>query len=288
MLHGCSPHPQNLLLLLLCHLAVCLEGFGEPGKTLFSGTLSIVQLAVMQKHPTNAPRHEEISIISNFLCIFFSTFHLLLLLYFQFQSICLFFLVFYSYLSFNTVRYLACLAKPFIRHVGCLVFSAELEVSPSISISPAFPLVLVPVSLGLICIRSSITLRFLLFSFPLHFSCLLFSLLSPLFTPPSKSCWVAWILIFSSPGVGWAEGGAMERGMDGDWKRRRRPATITTGALKGDGCRRNGEKKETEQDGGCHSIFFFVCVWFVLVPPYLTQERKEMDVFSQNCIFSSK
>lgn len=76
--------------------------------------------------------------------------------------------------------------------------------------------------------------------------------------------------------------------MDGDWKRRRRPATITTGALKGDGCRRNGEKKETEQDGGCHSIFFFVCVWFVLVPPYLTQERKEMDVFSQNCIFSSK
>lgn len=49
------------------------------------------------------------------------------------------FLVFYSYLSFNTVRYLACLAKPFIRHVGCLVFSAELEVSPSISISPAFP-----------------------------------------------------------------------------------------------------------------------------------------------------
>lgn len=217
MLHGCSPHPQNLLLLLLCHLAVCLEGFGEPGKTLFSGTLSIVQLAVMQKHPTNAPRHEEISIISNFLCIFFSTFHLLLLLYFQFQSICLFFLVFYTYLSFNTVRYLACLAKPFIRHVGCLVFSAELEVSPSISISPAFPLVLVPVSLGLICIRSSITMRFLLFSFPLHFSCLLFSLLSPLFTPPSKRCWVAWILIFSSPGVGWAEGGGGDGEGDG-WR----------------------------------------------------------------------
>lgn len=126
------------------------------------------------------------------------------------------FLVFYSYLSFNTVRYLACLAKPFIRHVGCLVFSAELEVSPSISISPAFPLVLVPVFLGLICIRSSITLRFLLFSFPLHFSCLLFSLLSPLFTPPSMRCWVAWILIFSSPGVGWAEGGVGGGGWGSD------------------------------------------------------------------------
>lgn len=130
----------------------------------------------------------------------------------------LFFLVFYSYLSFNTVPFLACLAKPFIRHVGCLVFSAvftaELEVSPSISISPAFPLVLVPVSLGLICIRSSITLRFLLFSFPLLFSCLLSSLLSPLLTPPSKRCWVAWILNFSSPGVGWAGGG--KKGSDGE------------------------------------------------------------------------
>lgn len=38
----------SLPLLPLCHLAVCLEGFGELRKTRFSGTLSIAQLALMQ------------------------------------------------------------------------------------------------------------------------------------------------------------------------------------------------------------------------------------------------
>lgn len=58
--------------LAFCQLSASPEGLGEPRKTLFSGTLSIVQLALKRKKKkslADASRHADINIISNLLCI---------------------------------------------------------------------------------------------------------------------------------------------------------------------------------------------------------------------------